>query len=261
MLINLEGKVALVTGGSQGLGKSTALRLAQSGADVVLWARDPSALEVAAQEISGQAPDRSVWTVPCDVTDRGQLEAAWLRTSELCRNVDIVVNNAGSSQRAPIAEVELSVLRSDMDLKVAAALRIVQLALPHMRQQRWGRIINVVSVAGKAPSAGGAPTALARAAGLALTKIMAAELAPHGILVNALCVGLILSEQWKRFHANEQPEAPFDEYLASRAKAIPLGRIGNGEEFANVACFLASDLASYVTGTAINVDGGLCPVS
>jgi NAD(P)-dependent dehydrogenase (short-subunit alcohol dehydrogenase family) len=148
-----------------------------------------------------------------------------------------------------------------MDLKVAAALRIVQLALPHMRGQGWGRVINVVSVAGKAPSAGGAPTALARAAGLALTKIMAAELAPHGILVNALCVGLILSEQWKRFHEREQPQAPFDEYLAHRGKAVPLGRIGRAEEFANVACFLASDLASYVTGTAINVDGGLCPVT
>jgi NAD(P)-dependent dehydrogenase (short-subunit alcohol dehydrogenase family) len=74
-------------------------------------------------------------------------------------------------------------------------------------------------------------------------------------------VGLILSEQWKRFHEREQPQAPFDEYLAHRGKAVPLGRIGRAEEFANVACFLASDLASYVTGTAINVDGGLCPVT
>lgn len=115
-------------------------------------------------------------------------------------------------------------------------------------------------MAGKTPSTGGAPTALARAADLAMTKIMAVELAPHGILVSALCVGLILSEQWKRFHANDRPEASFDEYVAGRAKAVPLGRIGTSEEFANVACFLASDLASYVTGTAINVDGGSCPV-
>lgn len=260
MLVNLEGRVALVTGGSQGLGKSTASRLAQSGADIVLWARNPAGLETAAQEISSAAPGRRIWTVPCDVMDPEQLEAAWRRTCEQCGSVDIVVNNAGTSQRAPIADIELNALRSDMDLKVAAALRIVQLALPHMREQRWGRVINVVSVAGKAPSAGGAPTALARAAGLALTKIMAAELAPHGILVNALCVGLILSEQWKRFHANDRPEASFDEYVAGRAKVVPLGRIGTSEEFANVACFLASDLASYVTGTAINVDGGLCPV-
>jgi len=170
------------------------------------------------------------------------------------------VNNAGTSQRAPIEAIELNALRNDMDLKVAAALRIVQLALPHMRQQHWGRVINVVSVAGKAPAAGGVPTALARAAGLALTKIMAAELAPHGVLVNAMCVGLILSEQWKRFHANDRPELAFDDYLAGRAKAVPLGRIGSSGEFANVACFLASDLASYVTGTAINVDGGLSPM-
>jgi len=261
MLIDLTGRVALVTGGSQGLGKSVAQRLAQSGADVVLWARSASTLQQAAGEISGLAPARKVWTVACDVTDPAQVESAWQRTASLCGGVDIVVNNAGTSQRAPIEAIELSALRTDMDLKVAAALRIVQLALPHMRGQGWGRVINVASVAGKAPSAGGAPTALARAAGLALTKIMAAELAPHGILVNALCVGLILSEQWKRFHEREQPQAPFDEYLAHRGKAVPLGRIGRAEEFANVACFLASDLASYVTGTAINVDGGLCPVT
>ena len=260
MLVDLRGKVALITGGSQGLGKSVAQRMAQSGADVVLWARTEATLEAAAREIKTQTPDCNVWTMRCDLTDIGQVEAAWQCTIEQCPGVDIVVNNAGTSQRAPIEQVDIETLRGDMDLKVAAALRIVQLALPHMREQQWGRVINVVSVAGKAPSAGGVPTVLARSAGLAMTKVMAAEFAPYGVLVNALCVGLIRSEQWKRFHQREQPDMPFEEFLRYRAKAIPLGRIGESEEFANVACFLASELASYVTGTAINIDGGLCPV-
>ena len=131
MLIDLTGKVALVTGGSQGLGKSVAQRLAQSGADVVLWARTASALQQAADELSRAAPARKIWTVACDVTDPAQLESAWQRTAGLCGGVDIVVNNAGTSQRAPIEAIALAALRSDMDLKVAAALRIVQLALPH----------------------------------------------------------------------------------------------------------------------------------
>jgi 3-oxoacyl-[acyl-carrier protein] reductase len=260
MLVDLQGKVALITGGSQGLGKSIAQRMTKSGADIVLWARTKETLEAAADEIRNEAPGRHVWTVACDITDMDQVQQAWQRTSELCPGVDIVVNNAGSSQRALIDDIDVSALHRDMDLKVTAALRIVQLALPHMRQQQWGRVINVVSIGGKAPSAGGAPTVLARAAGLALTKVMAAEGAPHGVLVNALCVGLILSEQWKRFHQREKPDMTFDEYLTYRGQAIPVGRVGESEEFANVACFLASDLASYVTGTAINVDGGLCPV-
>lgn len=241
MLIDLQGKKALVTGGSQGLGKSTALRLAQSGADVVRWARTRSTLDAACKEISAKAPGRHVCGIACNVTDPDDLQSAWDQTAAQFGPIDILVNNAGTSQRAPVVQISLDDLHSDMDLKVAAALRIVQYALPHMQQQRWGRVINVVSVAGKAPSAGGAPTVLARAAGLALTKVLASELAPHGILVNALCVGLILSEQWKRFHAKEKPDIPFDEYLATRATAIPLGRIGQSEEFANVVCFLASE--------------------
>ena len=117
----------------------------------------------------------------------------------------------------------------------------------------------MLNIGAKAPKAGSAPTAVSRAAGMALTKVLAGEGAPHNILVNSLHVGLIDSDQWVRRHA-ERSNAPYAAFLADMAKGVPLGRVGSAEEFANVACFLASDLAGYVTGTAINVDGNLSPV-
>ena len=106
-----------------------------------------------------------------------------------------------------------------------------------------------------------APTAVTRAAGIALTKVMAGELAGHNILVNAICVGWIETEQWKRFHENDRPGIDYESYIKERGLAVPLRRLGQAVEVANLACFLASDHASYITGAAINVDGGLSPVA
>jgi 3-oxoacyl-[acyl-carrier protein] reductase len=138
---------------------------------------------------------------------------------------------------------------------------MAQLVVPGMRQRRWGRIINIVSINARAPKPGSAPTTLSRAAGLTLTKVMSQELAPDNILVNALCIGSIKSGQWHRRHQQTAPGIPYEDYLKPFAEAVPLGRLGEPEELANVACFLASDAASYVTGAAINVDGGSSPVA
>jgi NAD(P)-dependent dehydrogenase (short-subunit alcohol dehydrogenase family) len=129
-----------------------------------------------------------------------------------------------------------------------------------MVERRWGRVINVLNTGAKAPPAGGAPTAVSRAAGMALTKVLAGEGAPHGILVNALLVGIIESDQWVRRHAAEQRNITWEEWKAEQGKLVPLGRLGRPEEFAGLALFLASDAGGYVTGTAINVDGGRSPV-
>jgi NAD(P)-dependent dehydrogenase (short-subunit alcohol dehydrogenase family) len=118
----------------------------------------------------------------------------------------------------------------------------------------------VLNTGAKAPAAGGAPTAVTRAAGMALTKVLAGECAPYNVLVNALLVGLIESDQWVQRQPKEAPQMTLGQYYREKGKAIPLGRMGRAEEFANVACFLASERASYVTGTAINVDGGRSPV-
>jgi 3-oxoacyl-[acyl-carrier protein] reductase len=116
----------------------------------------------------------------------------------------------------------------------------------------------VLNTGAKAPRPASAPTSVTRAAGMALTKVLAGEGAPHGILVNAMLVGLIESDQWVR--RAEATDTPLPKLLANMAKDIPLGRVGTAQEFANMACFLASDAASYITGTAINVDGGRSPV-
>jgi 3-oxoacyl-[acyl-carrier protein] reductase len=129
-----------------------------------------------------------------------------------------------------------------------------------MKERKWGRIINVLNLGAKAPRAGGAPTAVSRAAGMAFMKILAGEGAPHGILVNGMLVGLIDSDQHVRRHQREGANVPYEDFRAKMGANIPLGRIGKAEEFAAMACFLCSDLAGFTTGTAINMDGGASPV-
>ncbi|MYZ47661.1 SDR family NAD(P)-dependent oxidoreductase [Propylenella binzhouense] len=259
MQIDLGGRTALITGGSEGLGRAMAERFARSGADVVIVARSTDKLERAATEIEIVAPGR-ISAFACDVTDAARTESLVAEILGRTGRIDILVNNAGSSFRRPFDQLSRDQVIADMDLKLFAAMRLCQLVAPGMKEQSWGRILNVVSIRAKAPLGDSMPTTLSRAAGLTLTKVLSRELAPFNILVNALCVGQIKSGQWERRHQAAAPDKSYEEYLAPTARKIPLGRFGEPEEFANLACFLASDAASYVTGTAINVDGGLCPV-
>ncbi|GJE46284.1 SDR family NAD(P)-dependent oxidoreductase [Methylobacterium soli] len=260
MDVRLDGRVAVVTGGSKGLGLAIATRMAASGADVVMLARNPDGLAAARRLVEPTARGR-VHTVACDVSRAEELEGAYDDVLQALGRVDILVNNAGVSQTGAFTSITDAVWQADLDLKLFAAIRLARLAWPGMVERRWGRIINVLNTAAKAPKAGSAPTSVSRAAGLALTKVLAGEGAPHGILVNALHVGLIDSDQWVRRHADTDDGQPYAAFLAEMARSIPLGRVGTPQEFANVACFLASDLAGYVTGTSINVDGNLSPVT
>src|SRR5262249_10092263 len=148
----------------------------------------------------------------------------------------------------------------DIDLKLFAAIRLCRQAFPGMKSRRWGRIINVLNIGAKAPQGTSAPTSVTRAAGMALTKVLAGEGAPHNVLVNALLVGNIQSNQWVKRHAAEGKGRSLEDFYAEMGKRNPMGRVGTAQEFANLALFLASDAGSYVTGTAINVDGGMSPV-
>jgi NAD(P)-dependent dehydrogenase (short-subunit alcohol dehydrogenase family) len=129
-----------------------------------------------------------------------------------------------------------------------------------MKTRKWGRIISVLNIGAKAPGADSAPTSISRAAQLAFTKVLSQEGAPYNVLANSLHVGVIVSDQIVRRHRREGANISLDEMIAQAGRAVPLGRMGRAEEFANVACFMASDAASYVTGTSINVDGGRSPI-
>lgn len=260
MDVRLDGRTALITGGSLGLGRAMATEFARSGASVAIVSRTAATLEEAKAEIEAAAPGASVAALPCDVRDADALAATHAAAVAALGPIDILVNNAGTSAAKPFQQVTDEDWQNDLDLKFFAAVRLTRLCIPSMKEQRWGRIINVLNTAAKAPPANSTPTSVSRAAGMALTKALASELAPDGILVNALNTGVLLTSQWHRMHSEQAPELSFEEYVATRAKRVPLGRLGDAAEFANLACFLASDQGSYITGTAINVDGGLSPV-
>jgi 3-oxoacyl-[acyl-carrier protein] reductase len=257
MEITLKGRKALVTGGSLGIGLAIASQFAAAGADVAIMARRRGPLDEAAATI-GARPGQQVVPVVCDVARADDIERGYAEVVAAFGKVDILVNNAGMSNAAAFEQVTDAQWQEDLDLKLFAAIRLVRLVWPQMKQQKWGRIINVLNTGAKAPRPASAPTSVTRAAGMALTKVLAGEGAPHGILVNAMLVGFIESDQWVR--RAKAAGMPLQEVLADMGKDIPLGRVGTAQEFANMACFLASDLASYITGTAINVDGGRSPV-
>jgi 3-oxoacyl-[acyl-carrier protein] reductase len=257
MEVRLDGKAAFVTGASMGIGFAIADEFAVSGADVALVARRPETLEKAAAAIAARTGRKTV-AIPCDVRNAGDVASAFSQATQAFGRIDILVNNAGTSNAHPFMEVTDEQWQEDLDLKLFAAIRLTRLAWPGMKERRFGRIINILNTGAKAPRPASAPTSVTRAAGMALTKVLAGEGAPHGILVNALLVGFIESDQWVR--RAEARDIPLAELLAEMGRDIPLGRVGRAQEFANMACFLASDAGSYITGTAINVDGGRSPV-
>jgi 3-oxoacyl-[acyl-carrier protein] reductase len=259
MNIRLDGRTALITGGSKGLGLATAIKFAEAGATVAILARNAESLE-AAKALIGRAGQTVATALQCDVTDPVAIERSYDAVMSAFGKVDILVNNAGTSQTGKFEEITDAIWHADLDLKLFAAIRFARLVLPQMKARRWGRIVNVLATAAKAPRAMSAPTSVSRAAGMALTKVLAGECAADNVLVNAVLVGRIVSDQIARRHRAAGTNVPLATYVREQGAGIPLGRMGEAEEFANVACFLASDAASYVTGTAINIDGGLSPI-
>lgn len=259
MQFTMQGRKAIITGGSAGLGLAMAETFARAGASVAIVARRADVLEAARAKIVAAGAPKAV-AISADITKAAECERVYKEAVAGMGGVDVLVNNAGTSQRAPFENISDELWQHDLDLKLFAAIRLCRLALPSMKANRFGRIINVLNTGAKAPPAEGAPTAVSRAAGMALTKVLAGEGAKHNVLVNGLLVGRIESDQWVRRHAAEGSNTSIDDYYANMGKSLPMGRLGTAQEFANAALFLASDAGSYITGTAINVDGGLSPV-
>ncbi len=260
MDLGLKGKVAVVTGASDGLGRATAERLADEGAAVALCARGGERLRAVAEDIrlkGGRALD-----LPADVTRPADLERFVGAALDRFGRLDILVNNAGTSAARAFDTVDDAAWQADLELKLFAAIRCIRLCLPAMRRAGGGRIVNILNTAAKAPPARSVPTSVSRAGGLALTKALSKELAADNILVNAVCVGLVKSGQWERRWEREGRPGTLEEFYdrMARDRGVPLGRIADASELAALVAFLASAQAAYLTGVAINFDGGLVDV-
>jgi len=257
MEISLKGRSAIVTGGSKGIGFAIATRFATDGADVAIFARGRETLDQAVNTIKASAKGRVVG-VQADVSTAAGIQSGYNDVMKAFGKVDIVVNNAGTSRNGAFEKLTDEIMQQDLEDKLFAAIRIIRLVSPQMKERRWGRIINVLNIGAKAPRANSMPTSVSRAAGMAMTKALSQEFAPFNVLVNAMLVGFIEADQ--HVQAAKKANVPLADYIKAREKDIPLGRIGKAEEFANLACFLASDAGAYITGTATNVDGGRSPV-
>ena len=253
MELGLKGKIAVVTGGSDGIGRATALRLAREGADVAVCARRQEPLDQTAAEL--RKAGAQVLAVSADMSKKADIDRFIKAVIERFGRIDILVNNAGTSARGKFLEIEDDTWSADLELKLFGAIRCTRLAVPYMKKQGGGRIINITISSAKQPGAESYPTSVSRAAGLALTKALSKEYAASNILVNTVCIGKIKSGQHERRYTREGVSA--EDYYRQTAKDIPLGRVGEAEEVANVIAFLASDAASYVTGTSVNLDGGM----
>jgi 3-oxoacyl-[acyl-carrier protein] reductase len=250
--LGLKGKVAIVTGGTEGIGKATALRLAQEGASVAICARRKELLDATAAEI--QKAGGQVLAVSADMSKVGDIERFMKAVVERFGRIDILVNNAGTSKRGAFLELTDADWSADLELKVFGAIRCTRLAVPHMKKQGGGRIVNITITSAKQPGAQSYPTSVSRAAGLAITKALSKEFAADNILVNTVCIGKIKSGQHERRFKKDGESA--DAYYSRNSKEIPMKRFGEAEEVANVITFLVSDAASYVTGSSLNLDGG-----
>jgi len=269
MDMGLQGKVAIITGGSDGIGKAAALSMAKEGANVVIVARRQEVLDRAVQDIK-MATEGSVVPLSLDVTAEGAAPQMIQTALDNFGRLDIVVNNAGSAIAKTFEAVSDEDWESDFELKVWAAVRLMKGAILEMRKVGGGRIINVTNLAGRTPGPSTMPTSISRAAGIAITKGLSKDLAKDNILVTTVCIGLIKSGQHhRRYEARLEKEpnltldAFYDEIASGGAvyrSSVPLGRVGEPEEAGDVIAFLASERASYLTGIAVNLDGGMSAV-
>jgi 3-oxoacyl-[acyl-carrier protein] reductase len=251
--LGLKGKVAIVTGATEGIGRATALQLAREGASVAICARRQDPLDRTSAELKKTGSE--VLAVAADMSKKADIERFMKAVVDRFGRIDILVNNAGTSMRGKFLELDDEKWSSDLELKVFGAIRCTRLAVPHMKKHGGGRIVNITISSAKQPGAESYPTSVSRAAGLALTKALSKEYAADNIRVNTICIGKIKSGQHERRYSREGRSA--EEYYRETSKDIPLGRVGEAEEVASVITFLVSDAASYVTGTSVNLDGGI----
>ena len=253
--LNLEGKIALITGGSEGIGKAIAWKLSAEGCPVSICARREDVLKAAANEIR-QDTGGQVEAIPADVTKAEDVERFVAESVDKLGGADILINNAGRSAAGPFEETTDEMWLEDFDLKFWSAVRASRHAFPTMKKHGGGNIINVTHPGGKAPRGNSVPPSLSRAAGIAFTPALSRDGAPHGIRVNTVCLTNIKTAQGVRAWQAANKGESFEAWCEEHGKGVPLGRMGEAEEVADLVAFLVSDRAAFITGSSVNIDGG-----
>lgn len=257
MNLGLGGKVALVAAASRGLGRAIADELAAEGASLVLCARDPVPLERARREIA-EATGAPVLAVPTDVADPAGAERLVAQAADRFGRVDILITNAGGPPSGSFDALTPAMWDAATRLTLMSVITLVRAVLPGMKARQWGRIVNVTSVAVKQPIASLMLSNSLRAAVTGFARTLANEVAPFGVTVNNALPGYTRTERVEQLaRASEARGGPSATTMRERWEAqIPMGRLGEPREFAALVAFLASERASYITGTSVAVDGG-----
>ncbi|RME28611.1 MAG: SDR family oxidoreductase [Deltaproteobacteria bacterium] len=257
MDLGIAGKAALVTASSRGLGFEAAKSLAEEGAKVAICARHKKGIEEARDQLKQSGAD--ILALTCDVTDESEVERMVRTVNEKFGAIDILVANCGGPPPGPFLQHTAEDWRKAVELNLMSTVFLCRQVIPGMTERRWGRIVLMTSITAKQPIEGLVLSNSVRAAVVGLGKSLAGELGPYNILVNSVCPGYFLTERVRGLAesssclSGESPQA----FIDSWAQQGVLGRIGNPAEFGPLVAFLCSEKASYITGAAVAIDGGL----
>jgi 3-oxoacyl-[acyl-carrier protein] reductase len=254
--LGIEGRRAIVTGGSKGLGLAIAEELAREGANVAICARNEEEVLAAGERLRERAA--VVHAEAADVTDPEQVRHFVTRSAEALGGIDFLVNNAGRAHPGTFETLTDSDWKADLDVKLFSLIRCCREVLPHLRAAGGGRIVNIGAVYGRYPDPAFFATSVDRAAGNAFTKTFALEVAKDNVLVNGVNIGFVVTPQWDAIHQRRAPDVPREEFFERlAAQEVPLARFGTPEEVSGIVAFLLSDRASYITGASVDVAGGM----
>jgi 3-oxoacyl-[acyl-carrier protein] reductase len=258
MDLGLRGRRAVVTGATKGIGRAVAAELLTEGAVVAFCARDDAEVAAAEKELRTEHGDAAVFGSVADVTDAAAVQAFVDGAAGRLGGIDILVNNAGAARPGNFESLSDEDWQADLDVKLFSQIRCVRAALPYLRKSAAARIVNVNAVYARYPDPAFFATTVNRAACLNLTKALAQQYGPEGILVNSVNIGFVVTPQWDNIRRRRAPESSPEDFFASMASTeVPLGRFGTVDEVSGVIALLAGDRGSYITGASIDVAGGM----
>jgi 3-oxoacyl-[acyl-carrier protein] reductase len=258
MDLGIKGRVALVTGGSRGIGRETAREFLEAGVKVMTCSRHGDQLEATCKELA-QKTGGEIRSIVADTSKEADIKKLVDATLKAYGTIDVLVNNAGTMYSGRYDEMTDQGLQTQLETKLFGFLRTIRTVFPIMRDKKWGRIVSMIGGAGKEPDPYMFGSGITNSGLLNITKSLSTEFAPYNVLVNAVCPGWVATDLWKRNAGGLQKELGVtseDEARRLASKKNALGRFGKPEELANAIVFLCSERSSYITGVSLNLDGG-----